>query len=183
MVSWIALGGILSITGSFFQIMYTLNMLKMTLQMCHERDIFSGIWGSKMFPLQIPGISLPMRSQLSLLLIKISYLLFKRMILWLQSAHLRLLERLTLKQNVHWDSSTFCFYDLGCKGRKVSTVVLLKRELKGHRELSDLKNSFKSHLAQKPVQKGRNSSTPDLDVDPIKFPQHWKQADVWDPLL
>lgn len=34
-----------------------------------------------MLPLQILGISLPMRSQLSLLLIKISYLVFKRMIL------------------------------------------------------------------------------------------------------
>lgn len=46
-----------------------------------------------MFPLWILGISLPMRSQLSLLLVKISYLLFKRMILSLESAHLRQLER------------------------------------------------------------------------------------------
>lgn len=46
-----------------------------------------------MFPLWILGISLPMRSQLSLLLVKISYLLFKRMILSFESAHLRQLER------------------------------------------------------------------------------------------
>lgn len=46
-----------------------------------------------MFLLWILGISLPMRSQLRLLLVKISYLLFKRTILSHESAHLRQLER------------------------------------------------------------------------------------------
>lgn len=40
MVSGIALGGIFTTAGSFFQKMYKLNMSKMTLQMCHKRDIF-----------------------------------------------------------------------------------------------------------------------------------------------
>lgn len=78
---------------------------------------------------------------------------------------------LTLKQRVHWDSSAFCSYDPDCEGRRVSTVVLLERELKGHTELSDLKNRFKSYLAQKPMQKARNTPMPDLDVDPVKFLQ------------
>jgi len=59
--------------------------------------------------------------------------------------------------------------------------VLLERELKGHAEISDLKNRFKSHLAQKPVQKARNPPIPDLDVDPVKFPQGQKLSDIQIP--
>lgn len=49
--------------------------------------------------------------------------------------------------------------------------MLLERELKGHTELSDLKTRFKSHLAQKPMQKARNSPISDLDMGPVKFLQ------------
>lgn len=65
----------------------------------------------------------------------------------------------------------FCSSDPDCKGSRVSTVVLLKRELKGHTELSDLKNRFKSHWAQKPKQKVKNPPIPDLDMGPPKFLQ------------
>lgn len=79
---------------------------------------------------------------------------------------------------MHWDSSTFCSCDPHCKGRRGSAVVLLERELKGHTELSDLKNRFKSHLAQKPMQKARNSPISDLDVGLVKFLQGYKLADI-----
>lgn len=49
--------------------------------------------------------------------------------------------------------------------------MLLERELKAHRELSDLKNRFRSHWAQKPRQKVKNSPIPDLDTGPAKFLQ------------
>lgn len=78
---------------------------------------------------------------------------------------------LTVKQSVHWDSSTFCSSDPDCKGSRVSAVVLLERELKGHTELSDLKNRFKSHWAQKPRQKVKNPPISDLDMGPPKFLQ------------
>lgn len=65
---------------------------------------------------------------------------------------------------MHWDSSTFCSSDPDCKGSRVSAVVLLERELKAHTELSDLKNRFRSHWAQKPRQKVKNPPIPDLDI-------------------
>lgn len=68
---------------------------------------------------------------------------------------------------MHWDSLTFCSSDPNCKGSRVSPVVLLERELKAHRELSDLKNRFRSHWAQKPRQKVKNSPIPDLDIGPL----------------
>lgn len=88
---------------------------------------------------------------------------------------------LTAKQRVHWDSSTFCLSDPHCKGSRVSAVVLLERELRAHTELSDLKNSFRSHWAQKPRQKVKNPPMPDLDMGPPKFLQSQKLGDIETP--